>query len=284
MSRPLSIGISPCPNDSFIFAGLALGLVNCAAGKLDFRLGDVEELNNWAKQGGENGPDVCKVSVAAAAGLLDEYILLRSGGALGWGVGPILAARESLALDRLRGRIAVPGMRTTATLLFSLLTRELGLDVTLEEMVYHEVIPAVKSGRCNAGLVIHEGRFVLKDHGLVGVWDTGEWWEARTGLPLPLGCIVARRSLGRERLLALDQAIRESLLLARNDLDAVWPYIVRHAQEMDAGVIREHIDTFVTDYSLDVGAEGEGAVASLLREAARLYGVRLPASELVLPV
>ncbi|WP_022660843.1 1,4-dihydroxy-6-naphthoate synthase [Paucidesulfovibrio longus] len=279
MPAQLSIGISPCPNDTFIFGGLALGLIGCEAGDLDFRLGDVEELNNWAAG---NGPDVCKVSVAAAAGLLDEYVLLRAGGALGWGVGPILAGVPGTRLDGLRGKVAVPGMRTTATLLFSMLADEHGLDVSLEEMVYNEIMPSVSQGRCQAGLVIHEGRFVLGEYGLECLQDMGEWWEKRTGLPLPLGCIVARRSLGEARLRLLDKCIRASILLARNQLDAVWPFIVRHAQEMDPGVIREHIDTFVTDYSLDVGQEGEGAVATLLREAAKLSGARLPEGNLLL--
>ncbi|MGE4293643.1 MAG: 1,4-dihydroxy-6-naphthoate synthase [Desulfovibrio sp.] len=280
MTSQLSIGISPCPNDTFIFGGLALGLVGCAVEKLDFRLGDVEELNNWAAQG---GPDVCKVSVAAAAGLLDEYVLLRSGGALGWGVGPILAAQPEGELDGLRGRVAVPGMRTTAALLFSLLVQERGLDVDQVEMVYNEIMPSVQAGRCEAGLVIHEGRFVLDEYGLVSLLDMGAWWEERTGLPLPLGCIVARRSLGAERLLTLDRCIRKSIILARTELDLVWPFVVRHAQEMDPDVIREHIETFVTDYSMDVGEKGAEAVALLLAEAARLNGTPLPGLDVFLP-
>lgn len=280
MASQLSIGISPCPNDTYIFGGLALGLVDCAAGELEFRLGDVEELNNWAVAG---GPDVCKVSVAAAAGLLDEYILLRSGGALGWGVGPILAAPTAVALPALHGRIAVPGMRTTAALLFSLLAAEQGLDVQLVEMVYNEVMPAVAAGRCEGGLVIHEGRFVLGEYGLTAVLDMGQWWEQRTGLPLPLGCILAKRSLGLPRLRKINECIRGSLELAQQRVDAVWPYIVRHAMEMDTQVIREHIDTFVTEYSADMGEEGEGAILSLLREAARISGGELPATDLILP-
>ncbi|MEF2144958.1 MAG: 1,4-dihydroxy-6-naphthoate synthase [Desulfovibrionaceae bacterium] len=280
MPQQLRMGISPCPNDTFIFGGLYLGLVPCPAGELFFRLGDVEELNGWAAAG---GPDVCKVSVAAAAELLDEYVLLRAGGAMGRGVGPILAVERDAGLKDVSGKVAVPGLRTTATLLFSLLADEHGLDVELVEMVYSEVMDAVQSGVVKAGVVIHEGRFVLSQHGLAPLVDLGEWWERHSGLPLPLGCIVARRSLGAEKLAALDAAIQASLDLAHADRNLIWPFVLRHAQELDQEVIKAHIRTFVTEYSREVGLEGEKALAALLHKAAQHSGMRLPDLPLVRP-
>jgi 1,4-dihydroxy-6-naphthoate synthase len=283
MLEGLRFGISPCPNDTYIFAGLALGRVACSAGVPRFRLADVEELNRWAVSA---EPDVCKVSVAAAAGLLEDYVLLRSGGALGWGVGPILAVKDGPAggaLEALRGRVAVPGKHTTATLLFSMLAREQGLDVELVEMVYDQVIPAVASGACAAGLVIHEGRFVLGSHELAALLDMGAWWEGRTGLPLPLGCIVARRSLGTERLAALDRSIRASIAYAEGFSHDVREYIAEHAQELDEQVVLRHIETFVTEYSSDVGREGEQALAALLRESARLNNRPWPVRDWIVP-
>ncbi|SKA74811.1 1,4-dihydroxy-6-naphthoate synthase [Paucidesulfovibrio gracilis DSM 16080] len=281
MQRRLDFGISPCPNDTFIFGGLALERVPCAAGEPVFHLADVEELNRWAATG---EPAVCKVSVAAAADLLDRYVILRAGGALGWGVGPLLVASKpaQASLNKLCGSVAVPGMRTTATLLFCMLAREKALDVTLQEMIYHQVMPVVASGECSAGLVIHEGRFVLQQHGLVALQDMGEWWEQRTGLPLPLGCIVARRDLGNERLHALNTAIQRSLAYADGAED-VWSYIREHAQEMDESVIKQHVRTFVTDYSRDLGTEGEEALGTLLREAVRLRGCSLHTLPWILP-
>jgi len=264
MIEKLSLGYSPCPNDTFIFHGLASGSVKWPGG-LDVTLADVEELNSMAAGG---ALDVVKVSVAAAAGVLDDYVLLRAGGAMGYGVGPILVAGEFCDLDALDGKIvAIPGRMTTANLLFGLCCREAGVSVSLKEMVFDEVMPAVVAGEVDAGVVIHEGRFTFKEQGLSRVLDLGAWWEEYSGLPIPLGAIAIRRSLGENVARKMNESIRQSVLCAREKPERAWEYIKSHAQEMGDAVIHEHIETFVTDYSLDIGEAGEKAVQRLLAEA-----------------
>lgn len=264
MQSTLTLGYSPCPNDTFIFHGLASGRVAWTGG-LDITLADVEELNSLA---GKGALDVVKVSVAAAAGILDDYVLLRAGGAMGYGVGPILVAMEQGKLAALNGTtVAIPGRMTTANLLFGLCCKEAGIQVELKEMVFDEVMPAVASGAVGAGVVIHEGRFTFREHGMSRLLDLGTWWEEQTGLPIPLGAIAIRRSLGEDVARRMNEAIRQSLLDARSNPEAPRAYIKQYAQEMNDTVIREHIATFVTDYSLDVGDAGVRAVERLLAEA-----------------
>lgn len=275
----LTLHYSPCPNDTFIFHALASGLVRVPGVdpgvEFDVTLADVERLNESAAAG---TPDVCKVSVAAAAGVLGEYRLLRAGGALGRGCGPILVAPAGTRLEDLDGkRVAIPGRRTTANLIFGLLCQERGIKPQLVELVYDQVMPVVTTGKCAAGVVIHEGRFTYAEHGLARLLDLGAWWEQERGLPIPLGCIVMRRSLGLNHGLPLARAvnagIRLSLEYARAHPEASREYIRQHAQEMDASVIARHIEMFVTDASLDLGPEGEAAACALLAEARRVEGL-----------
>lgn len=264
MPEKLTLGYSPCPNDTFIFHGIAAGTIVCPA-PVDITLADVEELNSLA---GRGKLDVVKVSVAASAGILDDYVLLRTGGAMGYGVGPLLVANEDRDLASMDGKtIAIPGRQTTANLLFGLCCREAGIRVTLKEMVFDEVMPAVAAGGVDAGVVIHEGRFTFAKQGMTRILDLGAWWEAHTGLPIPLGAIAIKRSLGAEVAQQMNEAIRQSLQASRENPEGAWEYIKEHAQEMDDNVIDEHIKTFVTDYSLDVGEAGMQAVERLLREA-----------------
>lgn len=276
MTKSLKIGFSPCPNDTFIFGALACGMVDWPGG-LDVTLADVEELNGQAEAG---TLDVVKVSVAAAARILDDYILLRAGGAMGYGVGPILVTRDVRTLDELDGStVAIPGKRTTANLLFGLLCREKGITVERREMVFDEVMPAVRNNEVDAGVVIHEGRFTYEAQGMRKLLDLGAWWEERKGLPIPLGAIAIRRSLGPGIAWAMNEAIRISLAHARSNPEAMVPFIREHAQEMAEDVICEHIETFVTGYSLDVGAEGEEAVAELIGEACRMDALEQPSGD-----
>ncbi|WP_448382597.1 1,4-dihydroxy-6-naphthoate synthase [Desulfosoma sp.] len=269
--RRLSLGYSPCPNDTFIFGGIALGAVPSEGLAFDPFLADVEVLNRKAR---EAHLDVTKISFNAAVFCLEDYWLLRSGGALGRGCGPLLVAKKPRAPEDLaQAVIAIPGRLTTANLLLELLGTHRGPRV---EMSFEKVMTAVASGAVDAGLVIHEGRFTYSGLGLHVVLDLGAWWEQYTGCPLPLGCIVIRRSLGRETAAATDRAIGQSLQWARRHPDAVWPYVRSHAQEMDPQVIARHIETFVNDFSGDVGTEGERAIRKLLHEAARMAGVSLP--------
>lgn len=277
----LSLAYSPCPNDTYIFHALAQGLVSIPGVELDVSLADVERLNESAAAG---TPDICKVSVAAAAGLLDEYRILRAGGALGRGVGPLLVARGATGLADLDGRrVAIPGRRTTANLIFGLLCREQGVRPELVELVYDQVMPAVVSGDCAAGVVIHEGRFTYGLLGLSRLADLGAWWEEVRGLPIPLGCILLRRTFGLHWARAVNEGIRQSLLYAREHPEAGREYIRAHAQEMDPEVIARHIATFVTDASLDMGPEGETAALALLAEARRVEGLGELPPDVVLP-
>ena len=267
----LSLAFSPCPNDTYIFHALASGLVRVPGVEFDISLADVERLNESAAAG---APDICKVSVAAAGAVLDDYRLLRAGGALGRGVGPILVTRDAARLEDLHGKpVAIPGRRTTAALIFGLLCRERGVAPVIKELVYDEIMPAVTSGECAAGVVIHEGRFTFAEHGLARLLDLGAWWETERDLPIPLGCIVMRRSLGGELALAVTAGIRESLAHARQHPEAGAAYIREHAQEMDPGVIAKHIATFVTEASHDIGPGGEAATLVLLAEARRAAGL-----------
>jgi 1,4-dihydroxy-6-naphthoate synthase len=258
----LSLGFSPCPNDTFIFHALVHGAVVLPGVSFQPRLEDVETLNELAL---ERALHVTKVSYGVLPRLLDDYVLLRSGGALGRGCGPLLVAREPLGVDELRnGRIAIPGRMTTANLLLRLFGPELPPG---EEMVYSEIMPAVSSGRVDAGLIIHESRFTYPEHGLSLIADLGEWWEATTGSPVPLGAIVARRDLGSDRIREIEDAIRRSVHHAFHHPAASADYVQEHAQEMEPAVIRQHIDLYVNEFSLDLGRDGEEAVRQLLLRA-----------------
>ena len=255
----LTLGYSPCPNDCFIFYALAHGKV---ASDFDYqvRLEDVEALNQLARK---SALDVTKISYHAFGHLADDYVMLRSGGALGSGVGPLVVTKERLA-DLSGKRVAIPGGLTTANLLLKLSQPD---DIEVIELRYDKIMPAVAAGEVDAGLIIHESRFTYANYGLKKHLDLGEWWEAETGLPLPLGGIVARRSLGKEKLTHIQEGIRRSLLYSYAHRQEAEPYIAAHAQEMSQEVRQQHIDLYVNDYSLDVGETGEKAVRTLLRRA-----------------
>ncbi len=256
-----SLGFSPCPNDTFIFHALVSGAVTVPGVELVPRLEDVETLNTLAREG---AIDVTKVSYGVIPFILEEYTLLRSGGALGYGCGPLIVAREPLTRERLSGtRIAVPGMYTTAYLLLRLFAPDAPQPVT---MPYDRIMPAVAAGEVDAGLIIHESRFTYPAHGLVEVADLGAWWEEETGSPIPLGGIVARRDLGAE-VVELERAIRESVVAAFANPAASAAYVRQHAQELSDEVTRSHIDLYVNDFSVDVGAQGEAAIRELMRRA-----------------
>lgn len=271
MERTWSLGYSPCPNDTFIFFALTHGLVNQGATRFDLHLGDVEVLNQKAKKG---ELDITKVSTHAILHLLEDYWLLRAGGAMGRGCGPLLVAGKTFSMKAFPDcTVAIPGKLTTAFLLFLLHGEHRGKCL---EMPFDKIMPAVANGEVDAGLIIHEGRFTYPALNLKLVLDLGAWWEAKTGLPLPLGGIVMKRSLGADAALLVEEQIRKSLLYARTHMDEAWPYIQSLAQEMEPAVIRQHIDMFVNDYSLDVGEEGEKAVKWLLKASAEKQGIPFP--------
>jgi 1,4-dihydroxy-6-naphthoate synthase len=253
----LSLAVSPCPNDTFVFSAWVHGQV--AGPAVEVTLADIDVCNQLAVAG---TPDVVKVSFAALPELLDRYALLPCGGALGRGCGPLVLART--ADQDLRGaRIAVPGERTTAYLLLRLWGAALGFEVTV--LPFEQIMPAVRDGRVDAGLVIHESRFTFPSYGLVCLQDLGAWWEDDTGLPIPLGAIVARRGLD---LSAVTAAVRASVEHAWAHPDAAAPWVAEHSQEMDPAVCQAHIDLYVNDFTRDLGDEGHAAVRALLDRAA----------------
>jgi len=250
----LSLGYSPCPNDCFTFYALAHQRV-AAELAVTVRLDDVEALNRLALQG---VLDASKLSYHAAFFVSEEYVMLRSGGALGQGVGPLIVSRTPLG--SLAGRrVAIPGGLTTANLLLRLSQPD-AVSITMR---YDQIMPAVAAGQVEAGLIIHESRFTYPHYGLVKHQDLGVWWEAETGLPLPLGGIMARRSLGRAVIERLDEAIRESLSFGYAHRAEAQPYIAAHAQEMAEAVMQQHIELYVNDYTRDLGQTGKEAVTTL---------------------
>jgi 1,4-dihydroxy-6-naphthoate synthase len=273
MTTPvLTLGFSPCPNDTFMFYPLVHGLVDTAGLSFRERLEDVETLNGLALKG---ELDVSKVSYHALGHIRDDYALLRSGSALGRGCGPLLVSREQLDPSELRTRvIAVPGRFTTALLLLRLFDPGL---VNFLVMPFNEVMDAVSSGIADAGLIIHESRFTYQGFGLHKLLDLGEWWEGETGLPIPLGGIVARRSLGAKTIAIIERALRDGVEYARNNPAAATNYIREHSQEMSAEVCAAHIGLYVNDFSADLGEEGERAIAELLQRAGNA-GI-IPASD-----
>jgi len=262
MTRTLTLGYSPCPNDTFIFHALVHGFVSSPDFTVQERLEDVETLNQLALAG---VLDLTKISYHALGHLRDRYALLRSGGALGRGCGPLVIATRPTTMTALHGkRIAIPGTLTTANLLLQLYGEGYGNVLPIP---FDRIMPALRSGEADAGVIIHESRFTYQTAGFFAVQDLGAWWEAETGLPLPLGGILARRDLGTETIHAVDAAIRASLEHARAHPDAARVYIRAHSQELDDAVTAAHIHLYVNDFSLDLGKEGVRAVETLLARA-----------------
>ncbi|MNZ90929.1 1,4-dihydroxy-6-naphtoate synthase [compost metagenome] len=262
----MKIAFSPCPNDTFVFHALVHGLIP-GAPSFDVTYADIDITNHLAASG--NGPDVLKISYAALPWVLDEYALLPCGGALGHGCGPlVLSAGEQHNASSLAGkRVAVPSERSTAYLLFRLwaVQNVPGGIGEIIVMPFDEIMPAVQNGSIDAGLVIHEARFTYPSYGLNLVADLGSWWEQDTGLPIPLGAIIARRSLDLEEITGW---IRESVKYAWAHPDESAEYVMSHAQEMSPDVTQAHINLYVNKYTEDLGADGYGAISVLLNRAA----------------
>ncbi len=272
MIEKLSIGYSPCPNDTYIFYGLAHEKI--AVPELAFAaplLEDVETLNRWAM---ETKLDVTKLSFHALGHVLDEYCVLSAGSALGRGCGPLLVARPGFNVkDLATATVAIPGKYTTANMLFRMFSP---VSDNLQEMRFDTIMKAVISGEVDAGVIIHESRFTYGEQGLICLQDLGQWWEEASGHPIPLGCIAARRSLGEETISAIDTAIAKSIAYADADPMRCVPYMQEHAQEMDTNVMQSHIGLYVNEYSRSLGDEGLKAIDAFL-ERGRDAGI-LPAS------
>ncbi len=249
----MRIAFSPCPNDTFVFHALVHGLVE-GAPKLEVTFADVDVTNTAALDGSF---DIVKVSYAALPWLLGQYELLPCGGALGRGCGPLVVTRPGAVVRK----VAVPGDRTTAYLLFRLWAKE---SYEIEVVPFHEIMPGVAAGKWDAGLVIHEARFTYQNYGLVSLADLGEWWESDTGLPIPLGAILAKPEIAAQAT----QWIRASVEMAWADPAASRGFIREHAQEMDEDVQRQHIALYVNEFTGSLGETGYEAARTLRARAA----------------
>jgi 1,4-dihydroxy-6-naphthoate synthase len=258
----LSFGFSPCPNDTFAFHAVVHELLGSDL-RVRPSLRDIEELNRAARSG---ELELTKISVGALAALGDGYRPLRAGAALGHGVGPLVVARETASLgDAAAGRIAVPGLDTTAFLLLQLAAPALGEVV---EVRYDRILDAVASGEVDAGLIIHESRFTYQDHGLLRVADLGEWWEGETGLPVPLAVIGARSDLDPELVTLAETSLRASVEHAFAHPEASRAYVRAHSQELSDAVCDQHIALYVNEFSIDLGDDGMRAVEALTSRTA----------------
>lgn len=264
----MNIGLSPCPNDTFIFHALLHGLVKLDA-DIDIRqhMADVEELNKKALNG---ELEISKISLGVLPHIVKDYAVLASGAALGWGCGPLLVATRELSEKELaNARIAIPGKMTTANLLLNLHGSFHGPRI---EMLFSDIMAAVSEDKADAGLIIHEGRFTYARAGLCKLLDMGEWWENRFHLPLPLGAIVIRRDVAAGIARAVEKGIASSVAHAWNNPGDSREYIKRNAQELDDAVTKAHIETFVTKYSQDLGEAGKMAIRKLVDAATGLNG------------
>jgi 1,4-dihydroxy-6-naphthoate synthase len=262
MNQTLTIGYSPCPNDTFIFYALTHGKVRIPGISFQERLEDVETLNQMALAG---SLDITKISYHALGHLREQYALLRSGSALGRGCGPLIVAKPGTSIaDLNKGSIAIPGRLTTAFLLLLLFNPTIR---NTPVMTFDRIMDAVARGEVTAGLIIHESRFTYPLYKLEKLLDLGEWWEQHSGLPIPLGGILGKRTLGRDVLLRVEEGIRQSLRYAQRHTTEVMEYCRQHSQEMDEKVMKDHIGLYVNDFSLDLGQEGLSAVRRLFDDA-----------------
>jgi len=257
----IKLGISPCPNDTFMF----YHLINSNQFNLDLTIVDVEELNHKVLN---HELDISKVSIYTAMQVMDHYNLLDSGAALGENCGPLLVAKEKNVKKMKDAKIAIPGRYTTANLLFSLYAKNEGRKVF---MPFSQIMPAVEEGLVDFGVIIHEGRFTYKNYGLTEVADLGKWWENLSKMPIPLGGIVSRRELPTEFVKEFTKALHDSISRALSEKEyqnsPIYSYVREHAQEMEMDVIKKHIDLYVNDYSLSLGEDGRRAVDKLFNMA-----------------
>jgi 1,4-dihydroxy-6-naphthoate synthase len=256
----LTLGFSPCPNDTFIFDALVNKKIDTKDLEFNVVLEDVQTLNEWAMHG---KLDISKISYGVLPLILDNYVVLNSGGALGKGVGPLLISDFGFRISDLENSvIAIPGENTTAHMLFSLAFPDAKNKVF---KVFNEIEDAVLNKKVDAGVIIHENRFTYQSKGLHKLMDLGEYWEKKTGIPIPLGGIVAKRNLEKSLIEKVDNLIRKSIeySFAHNHVE-LSEYVKKYSQEINEDVMRQHINLYVNDYSIDLGVEGKKAVIKLL--------------------
>jgi len=256
----LSLGFSPCPNDTFIFDALVNNKIDTDGFEFDVMLEDVQTLNEWALH---QRLDVSKISYGVLPLVMHNYTLLGSGGALGKGVGPLLIAASNIDTKHINDkRIAIPGVNTTAHLLFSLAFPNAQNKVF---KVFNEIEDAVLNKEVDAGVIIHENRFTYQEKGLFKLMDLGDYWETKTRLPIPLGGIIAKKSIDSDTIVEIDGLIRKSVEFAfKHNYTKLSGYVKKHAQEMSEKVMRQHIDLYVNNFSISLGNDGRKAVGKLL--------------------
>ena len=260
----LTLAYSTCPNDTFIFDALANGKIDTEGIDFEISLADIDVLNKNAVAA--NPPDITKISSNAyGIDIWKNYVTLNSGSALGRNNGPLLVAKNDFPLTEMDSkRILIPGVNTTANLLFTTFFPN-AKDKT--PLLFSKIEGEVISGHYDAGLLIHEGRFTYKSKGLVKIADMGELWEQRFGMPIPLGSIIAKRSLSKEVIQKVDRIIRRSVEYSFAHPESPMPYIRDNAREMDDEVMRSHIALYVNNFSIDLGEEGRNAIRFLYQKA-----------------
>jgi len=266
--KTLTIGFSPCPNDTFIFDALVNRKIEIGSYNFEPILEDVETLNRWALQG---KLDISKISYGVWPSVMEKYALLNSGSALGKGVGPLLISTKKSDDFRTRMNdltVAIPGEHTTAHLLFSM---AFPFAQKKRFMIFSEIEQAVLSGEVDCGVIIHESRFTYAQKGLVKWLDLGDYWEQQTGVPIPLGGIVMKNDFDKSLIAEVDTMIKQSLEFAFRHYPQLPQYVREHSQEMDEDVMRKHIDLYVNNYSLDLGKEGRAAIEKLTEVGLRMH-------------
>lgn len=255
----LTLGFSPCPNDTFIFDALVNNKIDTEGFELEVVLEDVQTLNNWALEG---RLDLSKISYGVLPLVTDNYIMLNSGGALGQGVGPLLIAKNKKDISSINNySVAIPGVNTTANMLFSFAFSNVK---NKKFMVFDRIMDAVVNEEVDAGVIIHESRFTYKDKGLVKLMDLGDYWEQRTNAPIPLGGIIIKRSFDTGTQLKLQRLIRESVEYSFKKYPEISSYVSAHSHELSEDVMRKHIDLYVNDFSIDIKDKGRSAVEKFL--------------------
>jgi 1,4-dihydroxy-6-naphthoate synthase len=256
----LTLGFSPCPNDTFIFDALVNKKIDTEGLDFNVVLEDVQTLNEWAIR---SQLDITKLSYGVLPLVLDHYRVIGAGGALGKGVGPLLIAaapwKEGEPVQQ--KKVAIPGENTTAHLLFSLAYPD---AADKKFMVFNGIEDAVLNGQVDGGVIIHENRFTYQKKGLVKLAELGEYWEEKTQSPIPLGGIVVRKEFTGDQRAQINRLIRNSIEYAFAHYPFIAPYVKQHSQEMEESVMRQHIDLYVNNYSIDLGADGRKAVLTLL--------------------
>ncbi len=262
MTKKLTLGFSPCPNDTFIFDALIHKKIDTGELDFDVYLGDVEDLNNKAFNG---ELDITKISYHAYGYLTDEYVLLDAGSALGKGCGPILVQSSKVRKLRLNeAKIAIPGKFTTANFLLSIAHPE---ATNKEEMLFSDIENAVINDKVDAGLIIHENRFTYQNKGLEKIIDLGEYWENTTGKLIPLGGIIIKRNLPIEIINKVNRILRRSIEYAFENPTSPLLYMKEHSQEIDKDVMMQHVELYVNKYSIDLGVNGKTAITQMFNLA-----------------